>query len=115
MVTDPTALMRSGLQFTTLTMRNTMNTMLTTDSRQEPSVQTVQERQPVRRVGLVDRAALHLGVALIKWGRRPESAQRYERRANLLERALLSSERDRYVDAERQKAVLRYGQMLRIR
>ena len=31
------------------------------------------ERQPheVRRVGLLDRLALHLGVALIKWGRRP--------------------------------------------
>jgi hypothetical protein len=27
--------------------------------------------RPVRRVGLLDRAALHLGVALIKWGRRP--------------------------------------------
>ena len=26
---------------------------------------------PVRRVGLLDRTALHLGVALIKWGRRP--------------------------------------------
>lgn len=92
-----------------------MNTMLTTDSRQAPSVQTVHQRQPVRRVGLVDRAALHLGVALITWGRRPGSAPQSERRANLLERALLSRERDRYVDAERQKAVLRYAQMLRIR
>ncbi|GAB3607491.1 hypothetical protein GCM10027413_29000 [Conyzicola nivalis] len=27
--------------------------------------------RPVRRVGVLDRAALHLGVALIKWGRRP--------------------------------------------
>jgi hypothetical protein len=26
--------------------------------------------RPVRRVGLIDRAALHLGLALIKWGRR---------------------------------------------
>lgn len=25
----------------------------------------------VRRVGLLDRGALHLGIALIKWGRRP--------------------------------------------
>ena len=29
---------------------------------------------PVRRVGLLDRAALHVGVALIKWGRRPVRA-----------------------------------------
>jgi hypothetical protein len=26
--------------------------------------------RPVRRVGPLDRAALHLGIALIKWGRR---------------------------------------------
>jgi len=34
------------------------------------SVAVVAER-PVRRVGLLDRAALRLGVALIMWGRRP--------------------------------------------
>ncbi len=103
------------MQFSTLTMRNTMNTTLTTDSRLAPTAQIEQLSQPVRRVGLVDRAALHLGVALIKWGRRPGSVAQHERRANLLERALLSRERERYVDAERQKAVLRYAQMLRIR
>ncbi|WP_411699144.1 hypothetical protein [Conyzicola sp.] len=27
--------------------------------------------RPARRVGLLDRAALHLGLALITWGRRP--------------------------------------------
>lgn len=31
---------------------------------------------PVRRVGLVDRAAMHLGVALIHWGRRSAKARR---------------------------------------
>ena len=34
---------------------------------------------PVRRVGLVDRAAMHLGVALIRWGRRPVRGRRRER------------------------------------
>ncbi|PRY68384.1 hypothetical protein B0I08_10486 [Glaciihabitans tibetensis] len=34
---------------------------------------------PVRRVGLLDRAALHLGVALIRWGRRPTRAERRTR------------------------------------
>ncbi len=29
------------------------------------------EMQPVRRVGPLDRAAMHLGIALIRWGRRP--------------------------------------------
>jgi hypothetical protein len=32
-----------------------------------------------RRVGLLDRAALHLGIALIKWGRRPVKADTRER------------------------------------
>jgi len=47
----------------------------------------------VRRVSLLDRAALHLGLALIRWGRRPlerESrevmALRYEQHRSRLER-----------------------------
>ncbi len=91
-----------------------MNTTLTTESRPIPTVRE-HEPQPVRRVGLIDRAALHLGIALIKWGRRPSGAPQNERRANLLERALLSNERDRVLDAERQRTVLLYGQMLRMR
>ena len=97
-----------------------MNTTLTNETRHEPSVQFEQLAHeqtlaPVRRVGLVDRAALHLGVALIKWGRRPGSAPQYERRANVLERALLSNERAKRLDADRQRAVLRYAQMLHMR
>jgi len=37
------------------------------------------EAHPLRRVGLVDRAAMHLGVALIHWGRRPVKARRRAR------------------------------------
>ena len=51
-----------------------MNTQSVTGSglldRPPPTVRTLHAR-PVRRVGLLDRAALHLGVALITWGRRP--------------------------------------------
>ena len=95
-----------------------MNTLLTNETRHDPSVHHEhparnETRLPVRHVGLVDRAALHLGVALIKWGRRPSA--RHERRANMLERALLSDRRAAYLDAERQKAVLLYAQMLRVR
>ena len=36
-----------------------------------PQPTTTSGSYPVRRVGPLDRAALHLGVALIKWGRRP--------------------------------------------
>ncbi|MEO5920602.1 MAG: hypothetical protein ABIQ01_05605 [Pseudolysinimonas sp.] len=91
-----------------------MNTTLTTHRRLETAHEE-QHPQPVRRVGLVDRAALHVGIALIKWGRRPSAAPRNERRANLLERALLSNRADQHIDAERQKAVLQYAQMLRLR
>jgi hypothetical protein len=101
-------------------MRNILNTTLANETRHDPSVHErpahEQQRLPaVRRVGLVDRAALHLGVALIKWGRRPGVAPRHERRATRLERALLSNEIDTRVDSERQKAVLEYAQMLRMR
>ena len=86
-----------------------MNTTLTTESRH-----IEQRTLPVRRVGLLDRAALHLGVALIKWGRRTSGAPLHERRANMLERSLLSNERDRAVDAHRQRTVLLYGSMSRM-
>jgi hypothetical protein len=71
---------------------------------------------PVRRVGLVDRAALHLGVALIKWGRRPAaSAATHERRANRLERALARNRREAHVAAQREAAFTEYALMTRIR
>ena len=54
-----------------------MNTMLSTtlgrhDHPPQPTGE--QPQHPVRRVSLLDRAALHLGVALIAWGRRPLAA-----------------------------------------
>ena len=48
-----------------------------------------------RRVNLVDRVALHLGVALIKWGRRPYTVASRERRANRVEQQLARLERER--------------------
>ncbi|HEV7950060.1 MAG TPA: hypothetical protein VGP24_09860 [Glaciihabitans sp.] len=62
---------------------------------------TADEHKPpmvtVRRVGLLDRAALHLGVALIKWGRRPgKAAWRHTAKFNPeLEQARLDMERAR--------------------
>ncbi len=75
-----------------------MNTTLTTETRHNPAVHPErsaheQDRpQAVRRVGFIDRAALHLGVALIKWGRRPGAPTR-ERRVNRVELALLHRDR----------------------
>lgn len=39
------------------------------------------ESHQLRRVGPLDRAALHLGLALVRWGRRPLKGERSERLA----------------------------------
>lgn len=71
-----------------------MNSTLATDRRHEPSHPEQHDQSlAVRRVGIVDRAALHLGVALIKWGRRPGATPARERRVNRAELALLHRDR----------------------
>lgn len=74
-----------------------MNTLSTLSRHQHPP-QTVyfDSSRPVRRVNLLDRFALHLGVALIKWGRRPLAVETNERRAQRFEQHLarLSREHD---------------------
>ncbi len=68
-----------------------MNATLTAPSR----VVTHPPSQPVRRVGLVDRLALRLGLALVMWGRRPvrPSRERLVTQAELAELARLESAR----------------------
>ena len=46
-----------------------------------------------RRVGLADRVALHLGLALITWSRRPRTVARGTSRADLLHRSRLETTR----------------------
>ena len=78
-----------------------MNTTpTTTRGRHEHPPQPSFERQPhkVRRVTLLDRLALHLGVALIKWGRRPRSVEMRERRAGRVENHLDRLERERTIE-----------------
>ena len=53
---------------------------------------------PVRRVGALDRAAMHLGVALIRWGRRPVRASRRERPAPTPESVNALREREQLLD-----------------
>jgi hypothetical protein len=48
---------------------------------------------PVRRVKFLDRLALHLGLALIKWGRRSQDLPSRERIANRVEQALARESR----------------------
>lgn len=75
-----------------------MNTTLTPTTRQtttQPTTEVNETLRPERRVGLIDRAALHLGMALIRWGRRPgRELARHERRANRLEIAVLYREQE---------------------
>ncbi|TFC04768.1 hypothetical protein E3O42_04515 [Cryobacterium adonitolivorans] len=56
------------------------------------------ETHPVRRVGLVDRAVMHLGIALIRWGRRPVKARRGVRPTLAPESIAASRELDRVRD-----------------
>lgn len=75
-----------------------MNTTLsTTLGRHDHPPQSVggQPQHLVRRVSLLDRAALHLGVALITWGRRPLAVESRERRANRAEQHLARLDRER--------------------
>lgn len=60
-----------------------------------PQPQSGPDEQLVRRVGLVDRIALHLGVALITWGRRPSVIASRERRALFGEQQLARRDRER--------------------
>ena len=70
-----------------------MNTQLATATdRHEHPPQLLRTR---RRVGPLDRAALHLGLALIKWGRRPVTADAREQAARYAETHEARLERDR--------------------
>lgn len=69
-------------------------TVTTAPGRQDHPPQQSFEHTP-RRVGTLDRIALHVGVALIKWGRRPRLVESRERRANRFEQRLARLERER--------------------
>ena len=73
-----------------------MNTQLQTRSSHSNQLnQYDQHTQPeaLHRVKLLDRVALHVGLALIAWGRRPLSLESRERRANRVEQALARESR----------------------
>ena len=71
-----------------------MNTTLTTERRHSPPL-TEAASHPIRHLTLLDRAALHLGLALIRWGRRSRrELARDERRATAYERHLTLLQRE---------------------
>lgn len=67
-----------------------------------PQPVSVRETHPARRVSVLDRAAMHLGVALIHWGRRPAKPRRRER--PVLAPETLAALRD--LDRAREQALL---------
>jgi hypothetical protein len=72
-----------------------VNTTLTAPRRHEHPPQQVESQRPARRVGLVDRLALRVGLALVVWGRRPARvrAERFVTHAERMELARLESAR----------------------
>ena len=76
-----------------------MNTQLQTRSshsnqlNQYDQLLQFDESRPVRRVSFFDRLALRVGLALITWGRRPQTLESRERRANRVEQALAREHR----------------------
>ena len=53
------------------------------------------ELTPVGRVTMLDRLALHSGIALIRWSRRPQAGSPFERGANRVEVQRASRARER--------------------
>jgi hypothetical protein len=71
-----------------------MNSTLTTERRHEHQQQTA--LPPLRRLSLADRAALHVGIALIRWSRRPAAtAPRYRRTVSPADRARIVRDAER--------------------
>lgn len=75
-----------------------MNTTTSTVPRRHdhpPSQSSAYQPTVPRRVGPLDRLALQVGIALIKWGRRPGPSESRERRANSYEQRIARLERER--------------------
>jgi hypothetical protein len=73
-----------------------MNTTLSAaPGRHDHPPHVAHDARPVRRVGLIDRLALHIGVALVAWSRRPRTVESRERRANRVELELARLARER--------------------
>jgi len=70
------------------------STLSTAPERLDHARQPAAVRQP-RRVDLLDRVALRVGLALIRWGRRPRPVESRERRANRIEQQLGRIDRER--------------------
>ncbi|KQV24556.1 MULTISPECIES: hypothetical protein [unclassified Microcella] len=74
-----------------------MNTTTTRPSHPQP-VRPSRPRTrsvPARRIGLIDRIALHVGIALVQWSRRSTVAVRHDHRATRVNQELAREQRER--------------------
>ncbi len=76
-------------------MNSTMTATRPGRQQQHPPSSPLENRAPARSVGLVDRLALRLGVALVAWSRRPRELDSRDRRARRVERELSTEQRER--------------------
>ena len=76
-------------------MNTTTTTALPGRQQQHPPSTTVTNRAPARRVGLIDRLALRLGVALVARGRRQRVLDDHEDRSRRVRVALQTEQRER--------------------
>ncbi len=74
---------------------STITTRAVTTAQHPPSPAGITPRPAIRRVGLVDRVALRLGVALVAWSRRPRLLDDLDERARRvrLEQSTVARER----------------------
>lgn len=83
-----------------------MNTTMTATrpgrQQQHPPSPTLSTRASARHVGLIDRLALRLGVALVAWSRRPRELDSRDRRARRIERERSTELRERQVQRQLQ-------------
>lgn len=80
----------------TLLMSTTMSTSRPgLAEQQHPPSPSRDARPRSSRVGLIDRLALRLGVALVAWSRRPRELDSRDRTARLVERELSTEQRER--------------------
>jgi hypothetical protein len=76
-------------------MNTTISTTRPGRPYQHPPSPTLETRAPARNVGLVDRLALRLGVALVAWSRRPRLLDDRDERARRVRAAQATERRER--------------------
>ncbi len=79
----------------TLLMNTAMTATRPGRQQQHPPSPTLDNRAPARRVGLIDRLALRLGVALVAWSRRPRELDSRDRLSRRVEREMSTEQRER--------------------